>query len=94
MSHLGEEWLAGVACPSERFCIATEDHGDVLTSTDPAGGAGDWEAHEELAGSVISCPSVSLCVTGGGSPEAFIVTGDFMKPQVEHGVYAQNTSKN
>ena len=57
--------LAGVSCPSTSLCVAVDDAGDVLTSTDPAGGAGAWtvtdvDGSHALSG--VSCPSTSLCV--------------------------------
>ena len=58
----------GVSCPSVSLCIAVDSAGNVLTSTNPTGGAGAWQlAHVAGAGSLlgVSCPSVSLCVAVG-----------------------------
>jgi hypothetical protein len=67
--------LEAISCPSLRLCVATDASGDVVTSTDPSGGARAWRvAHVDNIGescalvtckpglSSISCPSVSLCV--------------------------------
>lgn len=58
--------LDAVSCPSASLCVADDDAGAVVSSTDPAGGAGAW--HRALVDSSaidgISCPSVSLCVAG------------------------------
>jgi hypothetical protein len=56
--------LTAVSCPSATLCVATDTVGDVLTSTDPTGGAGAWTVTPVVSGSLsgISCPSVSLCV--------------------------------
>ncbi len=77
----GEEIEAGgnrfeaVSCPSESLCVATDAHGDVLTSTDPTGGASAWTRTKvttpnELGGGNalggVSCPSVRLCVATAG----------------------------
>jgi hypothetical protein len=60
---------AGLNCPSAGFCsaVANSASGDaVLTTTDPAGGAGTWTAHP-LAGAVwVNCPSAALCVALDG----------------------------
>jgi hypothetical protein len=58
--------LAGVSCPSVSLCVATDSRGDVLSSTDPTGGASAWsmaalESPYGLLGGV-SCPSTRLCV--------------------------------
>lgn len=34
--------FTGVDCPSRALCVATDGSGNVLTSTDPAGGASTW----------------------------------------------------
>jgi hypothetical protein len=58
--------LDAVSCPSASLCVADDDAGAVVSSTDPAGGAGAW--HRALVDSSaidgMSCPSVSLCVAG------------------------------
>jgi hypothetical protein len=67
--------LEAVSCPSLKLCAVTDQHGDVLTSADPAAGAGTWVMTKlgnaaapvdvgSVAGSV-SCPTVQLCVTAG-----------------------------
>jgi hypothetical protein len=35
--------LNGVSCPSVRLCVVVDLYGDVLTSTNPAGGAPAWK---------------------------------------------------
>ena len=60
----------GVSCPSVSLCVAGDEAGNVLTSTDPTGGASAWhKANLEPFGifTVVSCPSVSMCVVGEGS---------------------------
>lgn len=64
--------LGGVSCPTTRLCVATDDAGDIVTSSDPAGGAQAWTVtnlsrstpNPPPVGSYdpISCPSASLCV--------------------------------
>lgn len=61
----------GVSCASPALCVAVGNEGGIVSSTDPAGPAGAWvsagapaggESGDSLNG--VSCPSVSLCVTG------------------------------
>ncbi|HEV3284201.1 MAG TPA: hypothetical protein VG010_08345 [Solirubrobacteraceae bacterium] len=63
--------LEAVSCPSKSLCVATDAHGDVLSSADPTGGASAWTRTKvttpnELGGGDalggVSCPSVRLCV--------------------------------
>jgi hypothetical protein len=51
--------LQGVSCPSISLCVAIDQEGDVVTSTDPTGGAATWviadvEGTDRFTG--ISCP--------------------------------------
>lgn len=57
--------LQGVSCPSERLCVAVDQAGHVLTSTDPAGGSKAWTMTPVGTSNGVSCPSVRLCVAGG-----------------------------
>lgn len=57
--------LEGVSCPSVVLCVAVDNAGEVLTTTDPEAGATGWKPADidgarALTG--ISCPSASLCV--------------------------------
>lgn len=67
-------WGSDVSCPTESFCAAAGEHGNVLVSTEPAGGAAAWDvihvdstAANELNG--ISCPTENFCaaVDWGGN---------------------------
>jgi hypothetical protein len=60
--------LEGVSCPSASLCVAVDDAGDVLTSTDPAGGTSAWKLvrvpgldQSSPGNAAVSCPSVSAC---------------------------------
>lgn len=56
--------IADIDCPTTDLCIAVDAGGNVITSTDPGGEAGGWNAAKAidtpLAG--VSCASTSLCV--------------------------------
>jgi hypothetical protein len=59
-----------VSCPSVSLCVAVDGAGNVVTSTNPSGGAGAWtvshvDGSNALGG--VSCPSVSLCVADDGA---------------------------
>jgi hypothetical protein len=50
-------------------CVAVDDQGNVVTSSNPTGGAGAWSVTNVLVSTPltsVSCPSVSLCVGVGG----------------------------
>ena len=62
--------LTDVSCPSVFLCVATDNAGNVLSTTDPAGGAATWTAtavDEGTALETVSCPSTSFCVAAGGA---------------------------
>jgi hypothetical protein len=60
----GSNNLLGVSCPSTSLCVAVDGNGNVVTSTDPAGGGGWTVANVDGANEFdgVSCPSTSLCV--------------------------------
>jgi len=72
VSPVGDSFLGGVSCPSERHCVVT-DSNEVLTSIDPS--EGGWMAQRVASFSLgaISCPMVSLCVAIGSGAEATLV---------------------
>jgi hypothetical protein len=59
--------LVSVSCPSVSFCAAVDYAGNVVTSSNPAGGARAWRllhiTDSFLTG--VSCPAASLCVAVG-----------------------------
>jgi hypothetical protein len=65
--------LAAMSCPSASLCVAGDDDGNILTSTDPLGGSDAWSRTgadqvqgigQDIVG--VSCASVSLCVVVDG----------------------------
>jgi hypothetical protein len=69
--------IDSISCPSASLCVAGDWDGNILSSTDPAGGAGAWSSayvdgnvvggHHggfELQTTIdsVSCSSISLCV--------------------------------
>lgn len=65
--------LSRLACPTIRLCLTTDDRGNLVTSTDPAGGASTWRK-EHFDGGLVSCPSVSLCAANGPDGEVLTST--------------------
>lgn len=61
--------INGISCPSTSLCVAVDNNGNVVTSADPAGGAGTWTVSNITTGFIeaVSCPSVSLCVAVDGA---------------------------
>jgi hypothetical protein len=58
-----------VSCPTDSLCVAIDGVGNVVTSTDPTGGAGTWsianiDSSNELES--VSCPSSTFCVAVDG----------------------------
>ncbi len=61
--------VTGVSCADPSLCVAVDQSGNVVTSTNPGGGAAAWivsgiDGQAVLSG--ISCPSEQLCVAVGG----------------------------
>ena len=89
--------LSAVSCPSARLCVATDYYGNVLWSTDPAGGTGAWHLDhvDSAALESISCPSEQLCLAGDsrgqilvstnpiGGPGSWTVSASFEEPEHE-----------
>jgi hypothetical protein len=61
--------LTAVSCPSASLCVAGDEAGTILSSTNPSGGPIAWSIAPVLPNapiSGISCPSISLCVAVSG----------------------------
>lgn len=65
--------LEDVSCPSASLCVAADNDGNIVTSTNPTGGAGEWATPVKVASAFggligVTCPSTTLCVawTNGG----------------------------
>jgi hypothetical protein len=61
--------MTGVSCADPSLCVAVDQSGNVVTSTNPGGGAGAWvlsgiDGQAVLSG--VSCPDEHLCVAVGG----------------------------
>jgi hypothetical protein len=56
-----------LSCPANNLCVAVDDMGNALTSTNPAGGPSTWmlahiDAHSPAASLMaVSCPSTTFC---------------------------------
>lgn len=62
---LASNSIQGVSCPNVSFCAAVDDNGNVVTSSNPSGGAAAWTVtHVDGSNSIsaVSCPSSGLCV--------------------------------
>lgn len=71
-----ESDLGSLSCPSASLCVGSDSSGDLLISTDPAGGRSAWTAlppalHSAWPGHV-SCPTVSFCL--GTDTSGHIIT--------------------
>jgi hypothetical protein len=58
--------ITAMTCRGASSCVGGDDHGDILLSGNPGGGAGAWRVIRQvdppLAITGISCPSSKLCV--------------------------------
>ena len=64
--------IRALSCPSVSLCVALDDLGNVLTTTNP-GLISSWTVTRMRGGVVpqgVSCPSVSLCLAVGSSGDA------------------------
>ena len=60
----------GLSCPSTTLCVATDDTGQIVWSTNPGGSFSAWHVTTNVdSGSLngVSCPSTTLCVTSDGN---------------------------
>ena len=61
--------FAAVSCPSASLCVASDQEGNILSSTSPTGGSTAWNSAGALiyptSGGGVSCPSISLCAAVG-----------------------------
>lgn len=67
--------LSAVSCTSTALCVATDNKGDAVISTNPT--AATWSAPESIDSAAltgISCPSTSLCVAVDSVGRAVIST--------------------
>jgi hypothetical protein len=67
----------GVSCPSSGLCVAVDDNGNVVVSSNPTGGAAAWtvtniDGNNSLRG--VSCPSIDLCFAVDGIGNVVIGT--------------------
>ena len=64
----GFSGFSGISCPAANLCVAVDNAGQVVTTTNPTGGAKAWTV-AALPGTPIltsvSCPSTSLCMLAG-----------------------------
>ena len=65
----GTTLIWAVSCPSVWLCVAGDQAGDLLSSTNPTAGVGAWQKAAVGQGGigVVSCGSVNVCVAGDGS---------------------------
>jgi hypothetical protein len=56
--------LSGVSCPTSGFCVASDQAGNVVVSSDPGGAASAWKLIHVSSNllSSVSCPSRDLCI--------------------------------
>lgn len=77
--------ITALACPSATACVAVDDDGNALSSTDPAGGASTWHPVatqlDPIPGAIdalnqLACASASLCVAADTEHDAVAASLD------------------
>jgi hypothetical protein len=56
--------LTAISCPAVKLCVATDEVGNVITSTNPSGSIGAWHVTKVIGAdsfTAISCPTVHFC---------------------------------
>jgi WD40-like Beta Propeller Repeat len=69
--------IAAVSCPSESLCVAGDQAGNILSSSNPTGGPAAWTSasaspNQSIHG--VSCPTTSLCVAGDSAGDILTST--------------------
>src|SRR5581483_4762398 len=73
LTVVGEETstraFTGISCPSRTACVASDNHGDLVTSRNPTGDVSAWRILRPAAlrrthADVIACPTAGLCLAG------------------------------
>jgi YVTN family beta-propeller protein len=78
----GTNYLASVSCPSTGLCVAVDNVGNILSTTDPVdgapGGKGATWTSTNVDGGIrllsVSCPSTSLCLIAAGNGDVITST--------------------
>jgi hypothetical protein len=86
--------IDALACPSISLCVAVDNDGHAVTSTDPPGGARTWhpadiDGFTSLTG--VSCPSISICVAVDSAGDV-VSTGNAPGPGAAWAVAKVDTS--
>jgi hypothetical protein len=77
LAHIDSAPLTAVACASSHLCVAGDQAGLLLASSDPTGGASAWTIVAAPAASPIAeiaCPSETLCVAVDAAGDALSST--------------------
>jgi hypothetical protein len=82
--------ITGISCPAANRCLAVDNNGDVITSTEPTGGAGAWQIENVLpyvpkpgyeptlnGMFAVSCPSVGFCAIAAADGTVLTNTDPF-----------------
>ncbi len=86
--------LTSVSCPSASLCVAVDEAGAVVTSTNPTAAEPTWTAASAGAGNAfesVSCPSTELCVAAGYGDEIYSSTDPTGGPGAWHGTPTEDT---
>jgi hypothetical protein len=74
-AKFGDPGVASISCPSVELCIAVDEHGRAVRTTDPTSPRPTWSAPEAIDDerlSGVSCPSASMCVAVDDAGRAIV----------------------
>lgn len=69
---------SGVSCVSESLCVAVDEQGHTLSTTDPTASSPEWHVAEPDSGGAlkaVSCAPGGPCVAVGGEGHAYVSVG-------------------
>jgi hypothetical protein len=71
--------LEDVSCPAASLCVAVDNDGNIITATNPTGGAGEWATPVKVASAGggltgVTCPSTALCIAWTNGEVAYTST--------------------
>jgi hypothetical protein len=72
----GNTLIWAVSCPSASLCVAGDEAGDILSSTNPTAGPAAWRKAPVGRGGIgaIWCASIHVCVAGNGTGQLLTST--------------------
>src|ERR1700693_2766987 len=73
--------IPGVSCPARNLCLAVDERGELLLTSNPAGGEAAWRISSliQRALTAVDCPSRQLCVLGDANHDLLTSTNPWAR---------------